>query len=49
MNDKNRETPLVKMMRPVWKIEIGVYSPLLIHQTKKETEIKLWKTKVILN
>ncbi len=49
MNDKNRLTPLVKMMRPVWKIEIGIYSSVLIHQPKQETEIKLWKTKVILN
>ncbi len=50
MNDNvNRGNSTVKIKSLVWKVKVGVYSPILINQLKKKTETKLWKIKVILN
>ena len=50
MNDNvNRGNSTIKTKRLVWKIKVGVYSPVLINQLKIKTESKLWKIKVILN
>jgi hypothetical protein len=50
MNENvNRGNPPVKMKQIVWKIKVGVFSPVLIEQPGKETETKIWEIKVILN
>jgi len=50
MNDNvNKGNSMVKTKKSVWEVKIGIYSPLLILQSKKKTEAKIWKTKVILN
>ncbi len=45
----NRGNSTVKIKSLVWKVKVGVYSPVLINQLIIKTESKPWKIKVILN
>lgn len=50
MNQKvNRKSLITKEKSSVWKIKVGVLSPVLKDNLKLKMETKLWKIKVILN
>ena len=45
----SRGNSKLKIKSRVWEIKVGVFSPELIRQHRKNSDTKLWKIKVILN
>ena len=45
----NKSGLITKIKEPVWKIKVGVHSPISDENKNRKSEAKLWKIKVILN
>ncbi len=45
----SRGNPMVKVKSSAWVVKVDVYSSVLVHGQREDTEIKRWKIKVILN